>query len=269
MSPWWLLAGLAFILIGVTKSGFGSGVGLMVVPMTVMAAPHLPSTGGVRNVLGLVLPLLVIGDIIAVWQYRKLFNPQIIMRLLPGTVVGIAIGGLLLLFMDKQRAGLLASFIKIEVGAESVILVGLHWYRTWRAGHNVKFHPSMIRSGAVGAFAGASSTLAHAAGPIIALHLLPQKMERQVFVGTCAVYFFLVNAVKLPVYWHAGQFHASTLLLSAKLLPLVFAGAAFGYWVTRRMNDKYFSRIVYAVTFCLGWYLLWDGITSQFTAQGG
>ncbi|HZK81211.1 MAG TPA: sulfite exporter TauE/SafE family protein, partial [Humisphaera sp.] len=246
MSPWWLVAGTAFILIGITKSGFGSGVGLMVVPMTIMAAPHLPSTGGVQHVLGLVLPLLIAGDIIAVGQYRRLFSPQVVKRLLPGTVIGILIGGVLLWSMGKQRSELLASFIKIEVGLESVILVGLHWYRTWRAGHEVKFHPSSIRSGAVGAFAGASSTLAHAAGPIIALHLLPQRMERQIFVGTCAVYFFLVNTAKLPIYRLSGQFHADTLLLSMKLLPLVFVGAGFGYWVTKRMNDRYFSRIVYA-----------------------
>ncbi|HWE01420.1 MAG TPA: sulfite exporter TauE/SafE family protein [Tepidisphaeraceae bacterium] len=262
MSPWWLVAGLAFILIGITKSGFGSGVGLMVVPMTVMAAPHLPATGGEKNVLGLVLPLLVVGDIIAVWQYRRLFNRQVVLRLLPGTAIGILIGSLFLWHIDKQRTGLLAAIIKTEVGLESVGLVGLHWYRTWRAGQQIHFHPSLIRSGAVGAFAGASSTVAHAAGPIIALHLLPQRMERQIFVGTCAVYFFLVNAAKLPAYCLSGQFHAGTLLLSMKLLPLVFAGAGFGYWVTKRMNDVYFSRIVYALTFCMGWYLLWNGVVN-------
>ena len=47
-----------------------------------------------------------------------------------------------------------------------------------------------------------------------------------------------------------------------ELLPLVFVGAGFGYWVTKRMNDRYFSRIVYALTFCLGWYLLWDGVVN-------
>ena len=113
----------------------------------------------------------------------------------------------------------------------------------------------------MGAFAGASSTLAHAAGPIIALHLLPQRMQRQVFVGTCAVYFFVVNMAKVPVYFAFGQFRSDVLWLSLELLPLVFAGAVFGFWVTRRMNDKVFSQIVYAITFCLGWYLLFDGMT--------
>jgi hypothetical protein len=34
MSPWWLVIFALVFLIGVTKSGFGSGVGLMIVPMT-------------------------------------------------------------------------------------------------------------------------------------------------------------------------------------------------------------------------------------------
>ena len=80
MSPWWLLIFLAMTLIGITKSGFGSGVGLMIVPMTVVAMGHL-SAGGEGATLGLILPLLIIGDMIAVAQYRRLVNLRIIARL--------------------------------------------------------------------------------------------------------------------------------------------------------------------------------------------
>lgn len=249
-------------MIGLTKSGFGSGVGLMIVPMTVLAMSHLPQSPGPDRALGLVLPLLVIGDLIAVWQYRKIFSHRIVMRLLPGTALGIVAGGLLLGWFAHRPASQLISLVKIEIGCESVFLVGLHWYRAWREGTEMTFRPSLWRSSAVGAFAGTSSTLAHAAGPIIALHLLPQKLERRVFVGTSAIYFFVVNATKLPVYYYSGQFHQDTLPLSAKLLPLVFAGALFGYWLVRKMSDKVFTRIVYLVTFGLGWYLLFDGIRS-------
>jgi uncharacterized protein len=197
---------------------------------------------------------------IAVAQYRRLVNLRIIARLLPGTVAGVLVGGYLLWHFHNQPPHRLAAFIKIEIGCESVGLVGLHWYRTSRAGANLIFRPSILRSSAVGTFAGASSTLAHAAGPIIALHLLPQRLDRQIFVGTCAVYFFLVNTAKLPIYARSGQFRADTLLLSLKLLPLVLVGAGFGFWITRKMNDQLFSKIVYALTFCLGWYLLQDGM---------
>src|ERR1700678_436662 len=100
MSPWWLVVFLAVTLIGVTKSGFGAGVGLMIVPMSVVAMGHLP--GGAEATLGLILPLLIIGDVIAVGQYRRLVNLAIVRRLLPGTVLGIMVGGSLLLYFNKQ-----------------------------------------------------------------------------------------------------------------------------------------------------------------------
>ncbi|HET6247449.1 MAG TPA: sulfite exporter TauE/SafE family protein [Tepidisphaeraceae bacterium] len=257
MTPWWLIVFLAIALIGVTKSGFGAGVGLMIVPMTVVAMNRL-NRGGAAATLGLMLPLLIVGDVIAVWQYRQLFNLTIIARMLPGSVVGVLIGGAVLWAYRLKAGPALTAFIEIEIGFESVLLVGLHWYRLWRAADRT-FRPSLARSSAVGAFAGASSTLAHAAGPIIALHLLPQKLDRQIFVGTCAVYFFLVNTAKVPIFFAAGQFRVETLWLSLELAPLVLVGAAFGFWVTKRMNDQVFSKIVYALTFCLGWYLLVSG----------
>jgi hypothetical protein len=248
---------LAVFLIGLTKSGFGAGVGLMIVPMTVMAMEHLPA-GGAGATLGLMLPLLIAGDIIAVWQYRKLFDAMIIARLLPGTVAGILVGGAMLWAFHNQPLGRLTACIKIEIGLESVLLVGLHFYRIWRMQERV-FRPSLGRSSIVGAAAGASSTLAHAAGPIITLHLLPQKLDRQMYVGTCAVYFFLVNSAKVPVYFELDQFRRDTLWLSCKALPLVLAGAGFGFRVTKKLNDQLFSKIVYTITFGLGWYLLVDG----------
>jgi len=267
MAIWWLVVGLAVFLIGVTKSGFGSGVGLMIVPMTVVAMNHLQAKADIA--LGLMLPLLIVGDFIAVWQYRRLFSLRAVLRLLPGTAIGIFIGGwLLFIFHDKSR-NFVTAFIEIEIGVESIVLVALQWYRIWRMGHMHMTHPSVLRSSAVGVFAGVSSTLAHAAGPIIALHLLPQRMERQIYVGTCAIYFFVLNSAKVPVYAYDRQFHIQTFRLGLYLLPLVFVGAGFGFWITQRMNDRIFSQVVYAATFCLGWYLLWIGIQTLWEKPQG
>jgi uncharacterized membrane protein YfcA len=260
MSIAWLVVFLAVFLIGVTKSGFGSGVGLMIVPMTVMALGHTPF--GSQVALGLMLPLLIAGDLIAVWQYRRLFSLDVVKKLLPGTFAGVVLGGLLLWWFHKvgsRNDVLLRGLIKVEVALESIVLVALHWWRVWR-GQALHVVPTPMRSTITGLAAGVSSTLAHAAGPIIALYLLPQKLERQLFVGTCAIYFFILNTAKLPAYWGTKMFSRPVLLLSLYTLPLVVAGALFGFWVNRKMNDAMFSRIVYILTFALGWWLLYDGI---------
>jgi len=257
MSPWWLLVFLAVTLIGITKSGFGSGVGLMIVPMTAIAIGHTPF--GEKAALGLLLPLLIAGDLIAVWQYRRLFSFTIVKRLLPGTAAGVVIGSLLLWWIGQHRQELANALMRIEIGGESILLVGLHWWRTWRR-HAVKLLPEPLRGAVTGAFAAVSSTLAHAAGPIITLYLLPLGIDRQAYVGTSAIYFFILNSAKLPAYWATGQFRYARLAFSMQFLPLVALGAAVGWGLNKRISDRVFSKVVYALTFALGWYILIDGI---------
>ncbi len=254
---WWAVALLAIFLIGMTKSGFGSGVGLMVVPMMALAMPHILPERGERATLGLVLPLLVAGDLIAVYQYRRLFSREIIRRLMRGTILGLIGGGLLLIWFHNRPPAVATLLIRLEIGAEAVVLVGLNGWRTLRGGQ-AAYTPSVWKDDAVGSLAAASSTLAHAAGPIITLYLLPQQLGRDVFVGTSAIYFFIVNTAKLPVYGYGGLFTDASPLFSLRFLPVVAIGAVAGWWVKSRISDLIFSRIVYSVTFCLGWYLLID-----------
>lgn len=183
---WWCIVFCAVVFIGITKSGFGSGVGLMIVPMTAITMGHIPGRGS-EAALGLLLPLLIAGDLIAVWQYFHLFFPKksddplalhlqaraVIGRLMPGTIAGVVIGGLLL-WLIHTRGDLVNALIRIEIGCESILLVSIHWWRIYR-GIQHRLMPEPWRSYLTGSFAAISSTLAHAAGPIIAMYLLPLR----------------------------------------------------------------------------------------------
>jgi len=248
---------VAVFLIGLTKSGFGSGVGLMVVPMTAIAMSNTPM--GEKAALGFMLPLLISDDFIAIAQYRKLFDAQTVRRLIPSTIVGVILGALLLWWIGKQRADLASALLRIEIGMEAILLVSLHWWRVWR-GEQQNLLPEPLRSTITGAFAAISSTLAHAAGPVIAMYLLPLKFDRRIFVGTTAVYFLILNTMKLPAYAWNGQLAAAPVTFSLQFLPLVLVGAAAEFWLNRRMTDKLFLRVVYILTFLLGWYVLIDGL---------
>src|SRR5579872_4493911 len=141
---WWSIVFFAVVFIGITKSGFGSGVGLMIVPMTAIAMGHIPGRGS-EAALGLLLQLLIVGDLIAVWQYFRLFFPKersdslgmdaqarrMIVRLMPGTILGVALGASLLKLI-QSRGDLVNAFIRIEIGCESILLVSLHWWRIYR-----------------------------------------------------------------------------------------------------------------------------------------
>lgn len=270
---WFYIALFAIFFIGVTKSGFGSGVGLIIVPLIALAMGHNAFPGrGESAALGLLLPLLVAGDFLSIYQHRKYFarppesNPQpnphttrrIIALLLPGTILGVILASLLLWWFHQHK-DLVAALMRIEIGAESVLLVGLHWWRLYR-GQQTHLIPEPLRSWITGTFAGASSTLAHAAGPIIAMYLLPLKLERKLFVATCALYFFILNSLKLPFYYQAGLFEKAEFSFTIRFLPIVIAGALFGFWINRKMSDKLFTTFIYLATFLLGWYIMVDGI---------
>jgi uncharacterized protein len=255
---WWSIVGLAIFLIGLSKSGFGSGMGLLVVPMMTLAMANI-AVEGESIALGLMLPLLIVGDIIAVWQYRRIVSIQAIRQLLPGTLLGLIAGGSLLLIFQRQQADVTSALIRIVIGMESVVMVSLHTWRLWHRTFE-PFVPRPWHSYATGAAAGISSTLAHAAGPVIALYLLPQGLDRRMFVGTCAIFFFILNIAKLPAYLASGMFTNASPLFALQFAPLVLAGGLFGVWLVRRISDTVFSRIIYAVTFLLGIYILADGI---------
>src|SRR2546428_1284667 len=164
---WWSIVILAIFLIGLTKSGFGSGAGLMIAPMTTFAMAHTPKYGA-DAALGLLLPLLMVGDIIAIWQYRRLLSMKIVRRLIPGTIMGVVLGSLLLRWFVSQQKEVTAALVNITIGFESVFLVLLHFYRVWRAcGELPAYLPRIWRRFSVGPFAGVSRTLAHCARPSI------------------------------------------------------------------------------------------------------
>lgn len=147
--------------------------------------------------------------------------------------------------------------------------MGLHFYRLWRAkGTLPSYKPTVAKSSATGFFAGVSSTIAHAAGPIISLHLLPQRLERGAFISTGGMYFFLLNSIKLPGFYKVGMFSHTPIQWYLYLGPLVVIGTLCGRWLTRRINDAMFANIVYGLTFVMGIYLLAKGITDLMTAHG-
>ena len=254
----WVVICLAVTLIGIAKSGFGGGLGLIVVPIVTIALPLANPAYRGDDALGLLLPLLMVGDVIAVWQYRREMSWSTVGRLMPGTIVGILIGTALIWHL-KSHAAVAAALINLEIGFESILLVGMTWYRQWH-GRQQKLVPEPWRALGTGAFAGTSSTLAHAAGPIIAMYLLPLELGRLRMVATSATLFFFANSAKLPTYWTAGMFSKISIPFALTFAPFVLAGALFGRWLVKRMSDKVFVQVVYVSVFVLGGYLFYKGL---------
>ncbi len=239
----YFLAVPAVLVAGVSKGGFGGGVGLLAVPLMALAVPPLQAAG-------IMLPLLVVMDMTVVWAYRRDWDRRAIAVLLPAGVAGIALGTL--------GAGLLSDAeIRLLVAAIALSFTVDHWlHGASRAARRA----SLLKGGFWAAVSGFTSFLAHAGGAPLSVYLLPLKLDKTVFVATTVIFFAGINLVKLAPYAWLGLLDGTNLATSAVLSPLAPLGIWFGVWLHRRVAPELFYRVCYLFIFATGCKLLYDGI---------
>lgn len=243
MESWqWALGGLCALLVGISKTGL-PGMGILVVPLMVpVAQGWAPGAGQ-----GLLLPLLCTADLFAVWWYRRHRAVGRLWGLLPWVAVGLAGGWAALRWMPEP-------WMKPLVGTIVLAMVGLHLLRRRlkedQVGHGLLAHAGF------GAMAGFATTVANAAGPVMGLYLLSQRLPKEEFIATGAWFFFAVNLAKLPVYAQRGLISRETLLVDALLVVAVLAGALVGRRLQARIPQRGFEGAVLALAAVAGGLLL-------------
>jgi len=115
-----------------------------------------------------------------------------------------------------------------------------------------------------GVLSGFTSMLAHAGGPPMSVHLLPQKLPKMVFIGTVAVFFAIVNAIKVVPFFFLGEFTHAVLLIAALLMPLAIATNLAGIWLAKRVPEALFYKITYVLMFLVSLALIWQGALGAF-----
>jgi uncharacterized membrane protein YfcA len=95
-----------------------------------------------------------------------------------------------------------------------------------------------------GTITGFSSALAHTGGPPVSIYLLMQDVTPRVFIATSALFFFILNWIKVPFYLYAELFDLDLLRQIAWLLPLVPLGVVTGRWLAQRVDAATFERII-------------------------
>jgi len=234
----------AILLVGIAKGGFGGGVGLIGTPMVALVTTP-------TRAAAILLPILCAMDIVGVVAYRKSWDPVNMRILVPGSVLGILLGTATFRFLDEN-------LIRLLIGALSLGFVLRYWLA--RAPPAEPAAPSRRAGSLWAALSGFTSFVAHAGGPPLSVYLLPQNMDKTLFVGTTVIYFAFVNYLKLIPYSFLGQFSSENLLTSLLLLPLAPAGMWLGIWLHRRVAERLFYQTVYVMLAVVGLKLLYDGL---------
>lgn len=242
MTPWeWAGACLSVVFVGISKAGFGGGTGILAAPLMMLVFPP-------KVALGVMLPLLIACDWISLWIYRKEWVWRPVRLFLPGCVAGVALGSCLLLYFEKIDD----LWLKRILGVICLGFCAIQWQHA-RLKEAVKAHVPDWKSGTIaGLAAGVTSTLAHAAGPVFAMYLIPQRLAPGPFVGTTILAFTFVNLLKIPGYVAAGALGPEVWKLSLLLAPMVLVGTGLGIWMNRKVSAEKFSKIIYLLLFLSG-----------------
>ncbi len=247
--PWfYALAVPAMIIAGISKGGFGGGVVVLAVPLMSLAVPP-------QQAAAVMLPILMAMDLLALWVYRNSFDRGHLRILLPAAVIGVGAGWASFGLLD-------AAVIRLVLGVIAVSFTLDYWFK-FRPRQSAT-GPNRIWGGFWAAVSGFTSFMAHAGGPPLNVYLLPKGLEKRLFVGTVAVFFLVVNWMKLVPYALLGQFHAANLTTSLILLPLAPAGIWLGVWLQSRVSDRIFYGVCYALLLVTGLKLGYDGMAGVF-----
>ncbi len=243
----YLAAVPAVILFGISKGGFGSGIGILAVPLLAMVVSPIQAAA-------IILPILCFMDLLGLWAYRGKWIWPELRILLPASLIGICAGTLMFEFMSPAR-------LRLLLGVVAIAFTLHHFLQAYLS---KKTHPKLfapaIGMGAA-AIAGFTSFIAHAGGPPITMYLLRRGIDRTQFVATTVVFFAVINYVKLVPYTWLGQFDASNLMTSLILTPLAPLSIGLGVWLHNRVTDRLFFLVAYAMLFLVGVKLMFDGIT--------
>ena len=120
--------------------------------------------------------------------------------------------------------------------------------------------PSRMKGYLCATGSGFTSFVAHAGGPPLAIYLLPQRLDKALYVGTTIIFFTVINAAKIVPYFMLGLFDSRNLGTAVTLLPVAVAGILLGIWVRKRLSTDWFYRVAYSLMFVTGAKLLYDGV---------
>lgn len=234
--PWqWALLVVAAFFIGLSKTGI-AGIGILYVAMFANLMPAKQATG-------MVLPLLILGDIFAVVIYRQHTQWSHLWKLFPWTVVGVVSGWVTLKHLDDAET-------KHLVGGILMLMLTVHVVRKLRAGKDdaAATHAPLWFAVLTGVLAGFATQVANAAGPVMILYLLAMRLPKLEFLGTGAVFFLLLNWFKVPFMVQLGLINLDSLGLNLRLAPVVVVGALVGRFVAARINQQAFEVTALVLT---------------------
>ncbi|MET8687155.1 sulfite exporter TauE/SafE family protein [Streptomyces sp. NPDC004732] len=238
---------VAALLVGFSKTAVS---GANTISLAVFAAV-LPA----RASTGVLLPILIAGDVLAVLTYRRHAHWPTLWRLFPAVAGGVVAGTVFLMWADD-------AVMRTSIGAILLLMAGVTIARRRRSPARpdqegaVGSRGSRLKAPSYGILGGFTTMVANAGGPVMSMYLLSAGFRKLGFLGTSAWFFLIVNTSKVPFSVSLGLIDARSLLLDAALVLFVVPGAILGKYTVHHINQRLFEQLVIGATVLGGLQLL-------------
>jgi len=228
-------------MIGFAKGGFG-GLGALLTPILALVLP-------VASAVGVLLPMLMVGDVFAVSMYWKEWDLDLVKRMLPAGVLGALAGTFLLAWLPPDGLRILLGIFVLVVVAYKFLSDRIQ---------AIRYEPRVWHAPAAGLLAGVASGMFNSGGPAFNSYLLLQKLKARPFIATTAIYFALLNLIKVPGFLYTGVLDVPLLLSLWWVFPFI----PIGIWVARltltRLSPSAFEWIIVALLIFSSLSLFWQ-----------
>lgn len=228
----WIIIIAATALIGVGKSGI-PGAGMVAIPL-------FASIIDPKMSVGLILPMLIFADLIAVYYYKQHTQWRFLLKLFPWAVVGLIIAFIIGKSINNSQFGYLLS---------GIIILGVFIILWQEYKKNFSVPDYWWFSVLMGILGGFTSMIGNAAGPILTLYLISMRLPKNEFIGTRAWFFLIINIIKLPFHVFSWEtVNLNSFILDLKLFPVIVLGMIFGFMIIRKINEKLFKKLMITFT---------------------
>lgn len=227
---------VAALIVGLSKTAL-PGAGLLATPLLAMVFAG-------RQIPGATLPILLVADLFAVTWYRKWARWDALKPLIPWVSLGYVAGAIFFIVVGKA-----ARPVEISIGCFILLVVALQVWRMWRAAPSVE--PTLGAAAGYGAAGGFTTFVSNNAGPIMNTYLMRLGLDKEELVGSTALFYFVVNASKIPFYvaigaWSDGGafFTRASLKYDALMIPAVLISVYLGRSLFTRLPQRLFRILV-------------------------
>jgi len=237
--------GLSLLLLGMGKGGFP--VGVIALPILILVWPVQAQSA--RAAVGFMLPMLCLMDLVALTFYWRHVQWKRLRFLMPATIFGVVLASFLFVSDEGALIAVSDQVLKLLIGVLGLLFVMYFAAKKWILRHIHASQPDWTKGSVFGFAAGMTSTLAHAAGPVMQMYLLPQQLEKKKFAATTCAFFWMLNLIKLIPFFLLGRIQPDNLKLGGLLLPVIPLGVALGWWLTHKTEQKHYIALIYTVLF--------------------